>query len=161
MVDCKYISKQMCEVKIDFNQTELRWSKLWWIESFLEIIIETQLYSESCSWQQRRSHDQSWLISACLKYGQILTPGGKMKHCICINEWSNPIRFHLCFFFYCSTFSERFPSCSSGSLAQTLQEVNVPIVSNTQCNSAYGGITNQMICAGLTIGGKDSCQVKT
>uniref|UniRef100_A0A3B3C2Z6 Zgc:165423 n=1 Tax=Oryzias melastigma TaxID=30732 RepID=A0A3B3C2Z6_ORYME len=47
---------------------------------------------------------------------------------------------------------------SGGSLAQTLQEVNVPIVSNTQCNSAYGGITNQMICAGLTIGGKDSCQ---
>ncbi|RVE70071.1 hypothetical protein OJAV_G00083710 [Oryzias javanicus] len=47
---------------------------------------------------------------------------------------------------------------SGGSLAQTLQEVNVPIVSNTQCNSAYGGITGQMICAGLTVGGKDSCQ---
>uniref|UniRef100_A0A3P9J6M4 Peptidase S1 domain-containing protein n=1 Tax=Oryzias latipes TaxID=8090 RepID=A0A3P9J6M4_ORYLA len=47
---------------------------------------------------------------------------------------------------------------SSGPLASTLQEVNIPIVSNTQCNSAYGGITNQMICAGLTTGGLDSCQ---
>uniref|UniRef100_A0A3P9LCM1 Peptidase S1 domain-containing protein n=1 Tax=Oryzias latipes TaxID=8090 RepID=A0A3P9LCM1_ORYLA len=47
---------------------------------------------------------------------------------------------------------------SGGPLASTLQEVNIPIVSNTQCNSAYGGITNQMICAGLTTGGLDSCQ---
>uniref|UniRef100_A0A3B3HJH7 Peptidase S1 domain-containing protein n=1 Tax=Oryzias latipes TaxID=8090 RepID=A0A3B3HJH7_ORYLA len=46
----------------------------------------------------------------------------------------------------------------SWPLASTLQEVNIPIVSNTQCNSAYGGITNQMICAGLTTGGLDSCQ---
>uniref|UniRef100_A0A3B3DIA5 Zgc:165423 n=1 Tax=Oryzias melastigma TaxID=30732 RepID=A0A3B3DIA5_ORYME len=50
-----------------------------------------------------------------------------------------------------------FGTLSSGGQSP-LQEVNVPIVSNTQCNSAYGGITNQMICAGLTIGGKDSCQ---
>ncbi|XP_030649802.1 prostasin-like, partial [Chanos chanos] len=41
---------------------------------------------------------------------------------------------------------------------QTLQEVQVPVVSNTDCNNAYGGITNNMICAGLTDGGKDSCQ---
>uniref|UniRef100_A0A3P9J6H3 Peptidase S1 domain-containing protein n=1 Tax=Oryzias latipes TaxID=8090 RepID=A0A3P9J6H3_ORYLA len=57
-----------------------------------------------------------------------------------------------------------FGTLSSGDdqrirpLASTLQEVNIPIVSNTQCNSAYGGITNQMICAGLTTGGLDSCQ---
>uniref|UniRef100_A0A3P9HP47 Peptidase S1 domain-containing protein n=1 Tax=Oryzias latipes TaxID=8090 RepID=A0A3P9HP47_ORYLA len=49
-------------------------------------------------------------------------------------------------------------SGGQGPLASTLQEVNIPIVSNTQCNSAYGGITNQMICAGLTTGGLDSCQ---
>ncbi|XP_071368409.1 transmembrane protease serine 9-like [Centroberyx affinis] len=42
---------------------------------------------------------------------------------------------------------------------QRLQEVDVPIVSNSQCNSNYGGgITENMICAGLSEGGKDSCQ---
>ncbi|KAM9745016.1 LOW QUALITY PROTEIN: serine protease 33-like [Menidia menidia] len=41
---------------------------------------------------------------------------------------------------------------------QTLQEVDVPVVSNSRCNSAYGIITGNMICAGLTQGGKDSCQ---
>uniref|UniRef100_A0A672GHW8 Peptidase S1 domain-containing protein n=1 Tax=Salarias fasciatus TaxID=181472 RepID=A0A672GHW8_SALFA len=41
---------------------------------------------------------------------------------------------------------------------QTLQEVDVPIVSNADCNDAYGLITSNMICAGLSEGGKDSCQ---
>ncbi|KAM9346340.1 serine protease 1-like isoform 2-T3 [Symphorus nematophorus] len=42
---------------------------------------------------------------------------------------------------------------------QRLQEVMVPIVSNSQCDSAYnGGITDNMMCAGLDEGGKDSCQ---
>ncbi|XP_056144800.1 serine protease 1-like [Lampris incognitus] len=42
---------------------------------------------------------------------------------------------------------------------QRLQEVQVPIVSNSQCDSSYGGgITDNMICAGLSEGGKDSCQ---
>ncbi|XP_071750355.2 transmembrane protease serine 9-like [Centroberyx gerrardi] len=42
---------------------------------------------------------------------------------------------------------------------QRLQEVDVPIVSNSQCNTNYGGgITENMICAGLSEGGKDSCQ---
>uniref|UniRef100_A0A667XFI7 Peptidase S1 domain-containing protein n=1 Tax=Myripristis murdjan TaxID=586833 RepID=A0A667XFI7_9TELE len=42
---------------------------------------------------------------------------------------------------------------------QRLQEVDVPIVSNTVCNANYGGgITDNMICAGLSEGGKDSCQ---
>ncbi|XP_063328802.1 prostasin-like [Pelmatolapia mariae] len=41
----------------------------------------------------------------------------------------------------------------------TLQEVSIPIVSNTDCNSDLGGgITSNMICAGVTQGGKDSCQ---
>uniref|UniRef100_A0A3Q4GF13 Serine protease 27-like n=1 Tax=Neolamprologus brichardi TaxID=32507 RepID=A0A3Q4GF13_NEOBR len=41
----------------------------------------------------------------------------------------------------------------------TLQEVSIPIVSNTDCNNAYkGGITSNMICAGVARGGKDSCQ---
>uniref|UniRef100_A0A8P4KSE7 Peptidase S1 domain-containing protein n=1 Tax=Dicentrarchus labrax TaxID=13489 RepID=A0A8P4KSE7_DICLA len=44
---------------------------------------------------------------------------------------------------------------------QRLQEVSVPIVSNSQCDAAYSGIrkiTNNMMCAGLDEGGKDSCQ---
>ncbi|KAM4717151.1 serine protease 27-like [Anableps anableps] len=40
---------------------------------------------------------------------------------------------------------------------QTLQEVDVPIVSNSRCSSIYS-LTNNMLCAGLTDGGKDSCQ---
>ncbi|KAM6904774.1 trypsin II-P29-like [Xenentodon cancila] len=41
---------------------------------------------------------------------------------------------------------------------QRLQEVDVPIVSNSQCSKVYNPITSNMICAGLTEGGKDSCQ---
>ncbi|XP_036446362.1 transmembrane protease serine 9-like [Colossoma macropomum] len=52
---------------------------------------------------------------------------------------------------------------SSGvSLASpmTLQEVQVPVVGNRKCNCLYGvgKITDNMICAGLLAGGKDSCQ---
>ncbi|XP_051994792.1 trypsin isoform X6 [Xyrauchen texanus] len=45
-------------------------------------------------------------------------------------------------------------------LPNILQEVKIPIVSNSDCDNAYGGgITNNMICAGLlNQGGKDSCQ---
>ncbi|XP_057701184.1 serine protease 33-like [Corythoichthys intestinalis] len=41
---------------------------------------------------------------------------------------------------------------------QTLQEVEVPVVCNDDCDDAYGIITDNMICAGLTEGGRDSCQ---
>ncbi|XP_067314563.1 trypsin-like [Pseudorasbora parva] len=42
----------------------------------------------------------------------------------------------------------------------TLQETMVPVVDNTQCNTLLGSgsVTNNMICAGLTQGGKDTCQ---
>ncbi|XP_071396651.1 trypsin II-P29-like [Centroberyx affinis] len=47
----------------------------------------------------------------------------------------------------------------TGGFPETLQEVNVPIVGNRQCNCYYdSGITENMICAGLQEGGKDSCQ---
>uniref|UniRef100_A0A8C5E4L7 Peptidase S1 domain-containing protein n=1 Tax=Gouania willdenowi TaxID=441366 RepID=A0A8C5E4L7_GOUWI len=40
---------------------------------------------------------------------------------------------------------------------QTLQEVDVPIVSNAECVGSYNTLTNNMLCAGQE--GKDSCQV--
>ncbi|XP_071804691.1 trypsin-like [Asterias amurensis] len=43
----------------------------------------------------------------------------------------------------------------------TLQQVDVPIISNTQCNQPTwydGHVTDNMICAGYASGGKDSCQ---
>nr|XP_024003133.1 prostasin-like [Salvelinus alpinus] len=45
-------------------------------------------------------------------------------------------------------------------LPQILQEVDVPVVGNRQCNCNYGvgSITENMICAGPSAGGKDSCQ---
>ncbi|MEM8859980.1 MAG: serine protease [Chloroflexota bacterium] len=46
-----------------------------------------------------------------------------------------------------------------GSVTSGLREVDVPIVSNSVCNSVYGNsITGNMICAGFSGGGKDSCQ---
>ncbi|XP_053698577.1 trypsin-1-like, partial [Sabethes cyaneus] len=48
-----------------------------------------------------------------------------------------------------------------GQVSPTLQEVTVPIMSNEDCKkSAYGErrITENMMCAGLPDGGKDSCQ---
>jgi len=50
---------------------------------------------------------------------------------------------------------------SGGSTPDKLMEVDVPVVSNADCNTAYGSgsITADMICAGLIgTGGKDSCQ---
>ncbi|XP_029284048.1 transmembrane protease serine 9 [Cottoperca gobio] len=45
---------------------------------------------------------------------------------------------------------------------QTLMEVEVPVVGNRQCTCDYRlrniAITDNMICAGLRTGGKDSCQ---
>jgi len=47
-----------------------------------------------------------------------------------------------------------------GSLARTLQKVDVPIVSDDNCRDAYGqsDIADSMMCAGFDQGGKDSCQ---
>ncbi|KAK3520228.1 hypothetical protein QTP70_019507 [Hemibagrus guttatus] len=44
------------------------------------------------------------------------------------------------------------------SSPQTLQEVQVPIVSNSVCAESYPDLTDNMMCAGLAQGGKDSCQ---
>jgi hypothetical protein len=39
-----------------------------------------------------------------------------------------------------------------------LMKVTVPIVDNGACNSVYGAITANMLCAGYSDGGKDACQ---
>jgi len=43
-----------------------------------------------------------------------------------------------------------------GAISRDLLEVKIPIVSNTECDAAYGSITPRMVCAYST--GKDSCQ---
>lgn len=51
---------------------------------------------------------------------------------------------------------------AQGQISNTLQEVSVPILSNTECRkSGYGStrITDNMLCAGYKDGEKDSCQV--
>jgi trypsin len=50
---------------------------------------------------------------------------------------------------------------SGGAIPSQLQAVEVDIISSTACNSSYadyGGITENMICAGVPGGGKDACQ---
>ncbi|XP_034426287.1 transmembrane protease serine 9-like isoform X2 [Hippoglossus hippoglossus] len=46
------------------------------------------------------------------------------------------------------------------SFPETLQEVEVPVLGNRQCNclNGVGTVTDNMICAGVLAGGKDSCQ---
>lgn len=45
------------------------------------------------------------------------------------------------------------------SWPSNLMKVSLPLVSNTTCASSYGStITDNMICAGYSEGGKDSCQ---
>ncbi|XP_064786909.1 transmembrane protease serine 9-like isoform X2 [Oncorhynchus masou masou] len=43
---------------------------------------------------------------------------------------------------------------------QALQEVEVPVLGNRQCNclNSVGSVTDNMLCAGVLTGGKDSCQ---
>lgn len=50
----------------------------------------------------------------------------------------------------------------SGPVSNTLQQVVVPIISNAECRATkYPAkrITDNMMCAGIVDGGKDSCQV--
>jgi trypsin len=51
-------------------------------------------------------------------------------------------------------------SSGGASLPAELRKVEVPIVARTTCRSNYSvsEITNTMICAAVTAGGKDSCQ---
>ena len=47
----------------------------------------------------------------------------------------------------------------NGQIPNVLRKVTVPLVPAEVCSAAYpGSITDQMLCAGLDEGGKDSCQ---
>ena len=58
---------------------------------------------------------------------------------------------------YCKNLSFQI---TGGSAPNNLQYVRVPAITNSQCNTAYGGsITSSMLCAGYpNVGGKDACQ---
>ncbi|HVJ65210.1 MAG TPA: serine protease [Bdellovibrionota bacterium] len=48
---------------------------------------------------------------------------------------------------------------NSPAVAETLMQVDLPLVNFDECQAAYDGKLNEsMICAGYKIGGKDSCQ---
>merc|ERR1712183_1216003 len=49
---------------------------------------------------------------------------------------------------------------SGGSTSNLLLEVDVQVISNSECNAAYGGITDNMLCAqdASGNGGSDACQ---
>lgn len=55
-------------------------------------------------------------------------------------------------------------SCTEGPLPSVLQEVTVPVINNTICESMYRSagyiehIPNIFICAGWKKGGYDSCE---
>lgn len=50
-------------------------------------------------------------------------------------------------------------TCESCGISSILQYVNIPIISNIDCNIAYAGsITDGMLCAAYPNGGKDACQ---
>uniref|UniRef100_A0A3B4FJ67 Plasma kallikrein-like n=1 Tax=Pundamilia nyererei TaxID=303518 RepID=A0A3B4FJ67_9CICH len=89
---------------------------------------------------------------------------------ICLLKLSAPVNFTdyiqpICLASENSTFysgtSSWVTGFGDGSLSNILQEVNVPIVGSNECKCYYqdfSEITENMICAGLKAGGKDSCQ---
>ncbi|XP_040887307.1 serine protease 27-like [Toxotes jaculatrix] len=91
---------------------------------------------------------------------------------ICLLKLSAPVNFTdyiqpICLASANSTFHTGVNSWVTGwgrtqaLFPDTLQEVDVPIVGNNECQCYYRdkySITENMICAGLTAGGKDSCQ---
>ncbi|XP_067334288.1 transmembrane protease serine 9-like [Channa argus] len=94
---------------------------------------------------------------------------------ICLLKLSSPVTFTnyiqpVCLAASGSTFYNGINSWVTGwgdiandvplSSPQNLMEVEVPVVGNRQCNCDYGvgSITDNMLCAGLSVGGKDACQ---
>ncbi|KAG7231910.1 hypothetical protein INR49_010100 [Caranx melampygus] len=42
-------------------------------------------------------------------------------------------------------------------LNESLQEVEIPVISNSECKKSYRGVTDNMICVGVSSGGKNIC----
>ncbi|XP_068997562.1 trypsin-3 [Embiotoca jacksoni] len=54
-----------------------------------------------------------------------------------------------------------YTSPNGGQIPATLRTVKLPIISTEKCNSSEsfnGSITENMLCAGYSVGGKDACQ---
>ncbi|XP_045899472.1 prostasin-like [Micropterus dolomieu] len=100
---------------------------------------------------------------------------GTKENDICLLKLSSPVTFNTFILPVClaapgSTFYNGTAAWVTGwgdigsgvSLPSpgNLMEVQVPVVGNRQCNCDYGEgrITDNMMCAGLSAGGKDSCQ---
>uniref|UniRef100_A0AAX7TBN6 Peptidase S1 domain-containing protein n=2 Tax=Astatotilapia calliptera TaxID=8154 RepID=A0AAX7TBN6_ASTCA len=93
---------------------------------------------------------------------------------ICLLQLSSPVTFNnyispVClaasdsiFYSGVNSWVTGWGSTREGASAPSpnLMEVEVPVVGNRKCNCNYGvgSITDNMICAGLSAGGKDSCQ---
>uniref|UniRef100_A0A671P119 Transmembrane protease serine 9-like n=1 Tax=Sinocyclocheilus anshuiensis TaxID=1608454 RepID=A0A671P119_9TELE len=120
------------------------------------------------------ANEQSRSVSEIIKHpGYIISTN---DNDVALLHLSSPVTFTdfirpVCLASSSSTFFNRTVSWVTGwgniktdvSLPspQTLQEVQVPVVGNRQCkclNKNFASITDNMICAGLLEGGKDSCQ---
>lgn len=49
-------------------------------------------------------------------------------------------------------------TAEGGSTSSVLMEVTLPLISNASCSASYNSLTDNMLCAGFSQGGKDSCQ---
>eukprot|EP00093_Oithona_nana_P010769 10769.XXX_327349_328479_1 [CDS] Oithona nana genome sequencing. len=91
---------------------------------------------------------------AIVKLATPLTLGGDVQ-AICLPNYTPETSGKTCVVSGWGTLA------SGGSTPSTLQWVGVPLITNAVCSqkySQYGGVTSDMICAGLDQGGKDSCQ---
>ncbi|TKS82329.1 Anionic trypsin-1 [Collichthys lucidus] len=86
----------------------------------------------------------------------------KLAHPVTVNEYVKPIDLPIA----CPTAGTMCRVSGWGNIYSdsvfspfNLQCVEVPILSDKDCETSYPGkITNQMVCAGYLEGGKDSCQ---
>ncbi|XP_026019736.1 transmembrane protease serine 9-like [Astatotilapia calliptera] len=115
----------------------------------------------------------SWTVTQIIKHPNYNS--GTNDNDVCLLQLSSPVTFNnyispVCLAASDSIFYSGVNSWVTGwgdigsgvSLPspQNLMEVEVPVVGNRQCNCNHGvgSITDNMICAGLSAGGKDSCQ---
>ncbi|KAL1278409.1 hypothetical protein QQF64_025082 [Cirrhinus molitorella] len=125
------------------------------------------------SQQGTNANEVSRTVSNIIKHPNYSSPS--QNNDITLLHLSSPVTFNeyirpVCLASASSTFFNRTASWVTGwgninsgvslPYPQTLQEVQVPVIGNRQCKCLYGvsTITDNMMCAGLLEGGKDSCQ---